>query len=397
VVDTSITMLDEIDSGGGGAGGGTISKWTAAEQAISAVLGAYPAEAQYGLMLFPGAAGECTVGEVVIDVAAGNASLISTELSTTVISGARHTPAGQSLMAASQYNLITENGYANHVIFITDGHQYCSVDGGTHCVTAADCALMGIAPQDCPTCMPQQPDGCYCVQDWPVLGAQALANNNVTTYVVGFGSLVNCQALNQAAIAGGTDLPNCDPVTSCQTGSTVPRCYYQSELPAELTAAFGTIVQQTTITEACVGDCGIAGTRTCTVTGWSACDAPTSIECISTCQTVGTQECINGQLTECSSEVDCVDAGAGAASASGGAGGAGLSGAGGMAAAGGTDTSQGSGTQNAGVAGDPDADSGCGCRTVGPVRPTGLPVGALLLGALGVGWRRCRRSSAALG
>lgn len=91
-------------------------------------------------------------------------------------------------MAASQHAAITDPNFDNYVIFVTDGYQYCSVNGGSGCATAADCTFMGVS--SCPQCLPDQQDGCYCTRNWPVIGTQALADAGVTTYVVGFGDKV---------------------------------------------------------------------------------------------------------------------------------------------------------------------------------------------------------------
>lgn len=379
-------MLGDIPDGAA-----TTTKWAAAQAAVKEVFKAYGDAAQYGLMVFPGKAGQCTTGEVLVDPASGNAASIEQTLQNLVIPANNQTPAGQTLMAASQYAKITDPSYANYVIFVTDGYQYCSINGGTACATAADCTLMG--ETTCPTCLPSQPDGCYCVQDWSVLGATALNNAGVKTFVVGFGEAVNFQALNQTAQAGGTALAGCNP------NATVASCYYQAQNPTDLKTALGTIVTQV-VTSQCTGDCGISGSQTCTVNGWSPCDAPATTSCTSTCNTPGTQQCVSGTLSACSSEVGC---NSGGASGSGGGGGQGNSGgqgnaggqgnvgntggqgataASGGAAASGGGAAVGSGAQDSGD------DGSCGCRTPSraPLRSSGL-----LLGLLGLVWALRRR------
>jgi MYXO-CTERM domain-containing protein len=375
VVDASSSMLAAI---------GDTTKWDAAQDAVATVLGTYPDSAQYGLMVFPGAAGQCATGEVKVDVAASTGSAIVAALANQSIPGNNQTPAGQSLMAASKYALITDPTYDNYVIFVTDGHQYCSVNSGANCVTASDCQAMGVSP--CPTCKPDQPDGCYCVQGWPVLGAQALAGAGAKTYVVGFGEAVNFKALNQTAEAGGTALPNCDP------DATVPSCYFQATMPAELTAAFAAIVQEL-VTESCFGACGIPGERTCTANGWSTCDAPDEVECVSSCDTPGTQKCVNDVLTECSSEAACGGNGGGGAGGAGGVGGGGvIGGTGGAAASGGTGPGGSGAGAKKGIS-SPEEDSGCGCRTASFGAPSGGQLGGWLLTfGLGVAAVRRRRT-----
>jgi MYXO-CTERM domain-containing protein len=381
IMDVSSSMRNTIDDGSGG----TTTKWAAAQSAIHDVLTAYGDAAQYGLMTFPGSAYGCAVGDIQVDVGVGTASSIDSWISGyTPLSGGAYTPAGQTLKTASEYPDITENGYDNYVVFVTDGQQWCDYNDSTYtysCVTEADCALMGISAANCgdsnhiPNCNsdPSSGSGCYCVQDWPVIGTQALTNAGVTTYVVGFGSSVNARFLNEAAYVGGTALPNCDYT------SQSPSCYYQATVSSELTTALGQIMQQV-VTESCQGDCDIEGQRTCTTSGWTDCDAPDMVDCMSSCNTPGTQQCIDDQLTECSSEADC------AAGGSGGTGGSGpTGGTGGTGAYGGTGGSAG------GLSADPEDPGGCGCRLAGQPGSTGLAALGLLAGlGLAVGRRRRR-------
>ncbi|MBI4700753.1 MAG: VWA domain-containing protein [Deltaproteobacteria bacterium] len=375
VLDASASMLTKI-------GNGPQTKWEAAQNAVHQVLATYPDGAQYGLMPYPGPEGQCDVGTVIVDVAAGAAKEIESAIAALDIPSDARTPAGQTLMAAAGYDLITDPGYENYVIFVTDGWQYCSYNGGTSCASAADCTLMNLSP--CPSCNADpNADGCYCVQDWPVLGTKALADAGVATYVVGFGEQVNPKSLNKAAEAGGTALPGCDPQSSD------PSCYYQATAPDELTTAFAAIVQEVVV-EKCKGACGIEGTRTCTANGWSECDAPSTKSCLSSCKTEGTQKCVSGKLTECSSEVDC---GAGGTGGAGGGGGGGVGNAGGTGATGGG--TGGAGNAGTGLSGDgkgsgdAEAEGGCGCRTA-PAAPARAVI-ALLGAALGLMLARRRR------
>ncbi len=343
VVDASSSMLEGIEQ---------TSKWNAAQVAIDAVLTMHGDVAQYGLMTFPGGPGQCSTGEVLIDVAAGTAPNILSTLGGLNIPGNAQTPAGQTLMAASNYALITDPAYANYVIFVTDGHQWCDVNNGAACVSAQDCTDMGIIT--CPTCQPSLPDGCYCVQNWPALGAGALYAAGVSTYVVGFGALVNYRGLNQTADAGGTALPNCDP------DADVASCYFQADMPSELTAALSTIVQQV-VTESCIGPCGIDGERSCTLAGWADCDAPDSVACQASCGLSGTQQCVNDVLTECSSESQCGTGGGSTSSGSGGA----SSGSGGASSSSGTGGASSSSSGQQSDDADPEDTGSCGCRVPG--------------------------------
>ncbi len=391
VVDASSSMLDEIPDGGGG----SVVKWDAAEQAINDVLTAFPGNAQYGLMVFPSLAGACSTGEVLVDVDADTETEVTTTLGTvgqTIPVGGWYTPAGQTLMAASLYPNIIDDGYANYVIFVADGWQWCAVDCSgdpetCNCVTQDDCDLIldnypdpGNPPfSDCPSCNAEG-DGCYCVRSWPVYGTEGLTAAGVTTYVVGFGSGADARTLNQVADVGGTALPGCDPQ------SDDPSCYFQATYPADLTDALESIVQQV-VTDDCLGECDIPGTRTCTASGWSDCDAPSVVDCMSTCDTPGTQECIGGTLTECSSEADCGSGGSAGGGPIAGSGGAEVGGAGGAAATGGATP-----TGGMGGLGNSEQESACGCRTVGRAPTNALGAMAWLLGLLGLRRVRRRRS-----
>jgi MYXO-CTERM domain-containing protein len=364
VVDASSSMLAEIEDPSG-----TTTKWAGAVTAVESVLAAYPNAAQYGLMTFPGAAGQCSIGEVEIDVATGTGPQIVQALGGKSIPANNQTPAGQTLASASSYPLITDPGYANHVIFVTDGYQYCSVANGTACATQSDCTLMGVG--SCPSCLPDANDGCFCIQDWTVLGAEDLASQGVDTFVVGFGEQVNFQALNQTAVAGNTALPGCDPT------STTASCYYQASQPTDLQNALSNIVTQV-VTESCVGPCGIDGSRTCGVDGWSDCDAPAELACTASCGLAGVQTCVNDTLGNCSSEAMCGGGGMGGTPGVGG--GMGTGGIGG-------NPSTPPGDDDGDVI---EEDGGCGCRVVGPADDTNQAAWFALFGLVGAGLRRRR-------
>ncbi len=367
VVDASFSMTNELMG---------VTKWEAAQSAIQAVLDAHGSSAEYGLMTFPGPAGQCSTGQVMVDVAAGTGDTILSTLAGMTLPGNAQTPAGQTLNAAASYAGITDPAHDNYVIFITDGYQYCSVESGTACATAADCTAMGVSP--CPSCLPDATDGCYCVQDWTIRGASALADQGVNTYVVGFGDAVNFRVLNETASVGNTALAGCDPT------STMASCYYQATAPTELTTALSGIVQGV-VTAECSNDCGLLGERTCTLAGWSECDAPSSVACTSSCDTDGTQECVDGSLTECSAEADCgedmgpvsLDAGPEVVDA-----GSDEADAGSETDAGSIPPSDlGTGTTPGG------SDGGCGCRVTAAPRVSQAPLW-LILGFGILLWRR---------
>ena len=80
-------------------------------------------------------------------------------------------------------------------------------------------------------CEGQNIDGCFCVRNWPVLGVEALAKAGVKTFVVGFGDKVDALTLNQAAVAGGDPIPNCDP------NSNEASCYLKADNASELSGS----------------------------------------------------------------------------------------------------------------------------------------------------------------
>ncbi|HQP39076.1 MAG TPA: VWA domain-containing protein [Polyangiaceae bacterium] len=380
VMDSSSSMLNTVSEQNV-----DIVKWDAAQSAVKSVTDAYPDSAQWGLMVFPGPAGGCSTGTVLVDVGLSTGPDIQTQLANIdMSSGSRQTPAGQTLMAAAADPGITAAGKKNYVVFVTDGYQYCSVpavSGPPVCTTSADCAAMNVST--CPTCdscntgssdpaCAGYAGGCYCIRTWPVLGVEALAAAGVKTYVVGFGSNVDAKTLNTAAYEGGTAIAGCDPSAS------TPSCYYKATLPSEFNAALADIVQKVT-TETCTADCGIQGSRACTASGWSDCVAPTEVDCTGPCGASGKQKCVNGALTEC--DAVCEDAGAGgsagAAGAAGAAGSGGAAGAAGKAGSGGSAGSAGKGGASSeddagdgtagGAAAGPESgdDGGCGCRVAG--------------------------------
>jgi hypothetical protein len=227
VVDMSSSMSSSWDGS---------TRWSGLQDAITGALDSYGSDAEFGLMRWPGAAGGCAVGEVVVDIGPGNAAAIESWLTTASVSGGSFSPMGQTLVTAAQYSLLTDPAHHNVVIFLPDGYQYCSVEGGTRCVTQSDCDLMGVS--SCPTCLPDSPDYCYCAQNWPVLGATALRDAGVYTYVVGIDGETSPLYLNQVAFEGGTATDGCDPQ------ATTPSCYTQASTPAELDTAVATAVNQ---------------------------------------------------------------------------------------------------------------------------------------------------------
>lgn len=395
---------------------GGITKWEAVQSAAEAVFAAHGDAAQYGLMTFPGAAGGCAPGDMLVPMGADSGPTIVSALQSLVIPSDNATPAGQTLMKASQLAELPD-----YVIFMTDGWQFCDIDtsGAPRCATSSDCALMGVST--CPTCnscqggtsdpacVGQNADGCYCVRSWPVLGVEALVNVGVTPFVVGFGSATDVVTLNRAGHASGIAPAGCDP------NASTPSCYFQATSPTDLTTALDTIVASL-VTETCTGECGIEGTRQCTSSGWTGCDAPDTVACVTDCGT-GIQTCAQGELSECSTACGAGGTGGSQAGGAGGTGGsqAGGSGGTGGSAAGGTGGSGVSGSAAGGTGGEAASSAGgaagsaangqggsaasanqdvgdegaCGCRQVGASSSGGF--GAIaLFGAALLGLRRRR-------
>ncbi|MCB9584363.1 MAG: VWA domain-containing protein [Polyangiaceae bacterium] len=397
---------------------GGITKWDAVQSAAHAVFQAHGAAAQYGLMTFPGATGGCAAGDVLVSMAPDTGATIESTLANLNIPTDNATPAGQTLVKASQLTDLPD-----YVIFMTDGWQFCDIDtsGAPVCATQSDCTLMGASPcpscNSCqggtsdPNCAGQNADGCYCVRKWPVRGVEALVNAGVVPFVVGFGSATDVVTLNQAGAASGVADPSCDP------NSASPSCYFQATSPNDLTMALDAIVASL-VTETCTGDCGIEGTRQCTSSGWTQCDAPATVACTTACGD-GTQTCVNGELGAC--EPGCATGGAGGGSSGGASSGGASSGgasSGGAANGGsaGTDAggfggdgstnggsggdgttsggsagSAGSGAAGSNGAGDQNVgdDGGCGCRQA-PSAPAGSAGLLVVLGALLFSRRRRR-------
>ena len=357
VVDASSSMKETIEDDGP-------TKWEALQGAVEAITTTHEGTGLFGLMTFPGAAGGCAPGDVQVEPAPYNEGLINESIATLIIPDDAATPAGQTLMRAAS---LLDDSYENHVVFISDGWQYCSVAneaGAPTCALPTDCETMGLdACASCnscqvnsttPSCQGQNADGCHCVRNWPVLGVQALKDAGANTYVVGFGNNVDTQTLNQAAVIGGDPLPDCDP------DSTEPSCFLKATSSGELTDALDAVMLRLTRAP-CQGACGIRGKKKCTLDGWSECQAPQTITCRTECRTEGTQQCVEGELSPCSATCDepsdTTSSGSGGAGGSGGDGGESTtSGTGGAGGEGTTGSTGGAGGGSSGVGGWPDSD-----------------------------------------
>ncbi|MCA9647245.1 MAG: VWA domain-containing protein, partial [Myxococcales bacterium] len=102
---------------------GGMTKWEAVQSAAHAVFQAHGAAARYGLMTFPGATGGCAAGDVLVSMAPDTGSTIESTLAALNIPADNATPAGQTLVKASQLSDLPD-----YVIFMTDGWQFCDID-----------------------------------------------------------------------------------------------------------------------------------------------------------------------------------------------------------------------------------------------------------------------------
>ena len=187
VLDRSGSMNDNI-------GGGT--KWEIAQQAISTLVATHGDSVRFGLMLYPGTnqsgsqGADCGPGAVFIDPAPATASAIDSFLAGAGTTGFG-TPTAEALDILPGYAGLEDTSRANYVLLITDGQSTC---------------------------------------DDPVPSVTALRNEvpEIKTFVVGFGSGVDPNELNDMATAGGT--------AKAQTPY-----YYQADDASSLDAAFASI------------------------------------------------------------------------------------------------------------------------------------------------------------
>ncbi len=236
---------------------GTQTKWSAAVDGLGRVLNAHQARAEFGLITFPHA-GQCSPGQVDVAPALSNRSSILNALTTPPPAAGNYTPMAQTLELAAADPSLTSSAGARHVILITDGWQYC-------------------LPYDPQTRF----DG--------VPAVQALTQQGVTTWVVGFGAEVDPVALNRMAVAANTARPGCNPNN---TDASAPnQCYFQVDNAAELVTALnaiaGSISGETCdgvdndcngevddhLSRSCSNACGV-GAEICHAGNWGACDAP---------------------------------------------------------------------------------------------------------------------------
>jgi hypothetical protein len=167
------------------------SRWQVMLGALEQALDDHSAAARFGLAVFPGTltsggapnpafCGQsyeceveafCEVGDRVVEISGGGASAIPTALNTLDPGGCA--PIGPSLVVHTGYAELAHENALNTILLITDGEEHCS----------------------------QSPNQASAA------GALLAQNPPVYTHVVGFGPLVDADALNAVATAGGTALP----------------------------------------------------------------------------------------------------------------------------------------------------------------------------------------------
>lgn len=188
VLDRSSSMNEDI-------GGGT--KWDIGRDAIADMLATHGDRIRFGLMLYPGLdlpceqGMECGPGTVVVDVGDATADAINTALSdaSTCSFG---TPTAEALTELVGYAGLEDTTRANYILLVTDGQSTC--EDPVPVVTT----LRGEAPE-------------------------------IKTFVVGFGSGVDPNELDDMASEGGTARANGPPL------------YYEADSASSIADAFSTI------------------------------------------------------------------------------------------------------------------------------------------------------------
>lgn len=183
-----LIVLDQSGSMDNTVGGK--SKWDIAVDAVDALVTDLGTSVRFGLVLYPGVGAQCTPGAVSVDVATATGAAITSALASSAPGG--QTPIGDTLAPLVDYPGLEDPQHPGYVLLITDGEETCDGDG-----VAAVTALRNQTPE-------------------------------IKTFVVGFGGGVDPAALNDMAVAGGTELPG-DPK------------YYQADDAASLSAAFADI------------------------------------------------------------------------------------------------------------------------------------------------------------
>ncbi len=171
-------------------------KWSSAVNAINFILNNYSQKARFGLGMFP-SNNDCGSGKIYVNVGDNTSSSIMSTLNSTSPDGM--TPMAASINTMNQYPDLKDPNRRNFLLLITDGADTCAAD----------------------------------VTNDPVKAVTNLYNNiqHVHTYVVGFGSGVDANVLNNMAQAGHT------------ARSTAPY-YYQADNQSQLQQALQEIIER---------------------------------------------------------------------------------------------------------------------------------------------------------
>jgi hypothetical protein len=186
VVDKSGSMDQRLASGD--------RKWPVMRNALNAVVNQYDEGIRFGLMLYP-QGNECSAGTVQSPIAPASAQAISGALAATSPDGG--TPTHTTLTVARSYLQGVQSPGARYVLLATDGEPNCG------------------NPNDF-----QQP-----TVTESVAAIQALRQDGISTFVLGFGGTVNNEPATLQAMA--------------QAGGTGD--YFAANSPAELSTALDAI------------------------------------------------------------------------------------------------------------------------------------------------------------
>ncbi len=255
--------------------------WHWATQALSQLVTTFDGRIDFGLMMFPAPPGQCTAGQINVDVGAGSATDIISALGVAPPYSGNYTPSHQTLDLVASYSPLQDASSQNFVIFISDGWQWCD-------------------PYDPAT------------RFLSVNSVTALKNLGIKTAVIGFYNSVDYLGLNRMAVEGQMPRTGCDTTATFDELQTNPnlRCYQQADNFSELTAALNAIATTITAEECnglddnCDGQIDEGLFRSCTTacgTGIEQCVAGAWTGC--TAQSVRDEVC-NDFDDDCDGEVD---------------------------------------------------------------------------------------------
>lgn len=187
VLDRSGSMLDEIDGD---------TKWDLARDAIAEVTMSYADQVRFGLMMFPGLdqdcdeGNDCGEGNVFVDPAPSTREDI-VDILQDAGTCSFGTPIAESLTPLLDYTGLEDDARPNYILLLTDGNATCDDPVG-------------------------------------VVASLRAETPPVRTFVVGFGSEVDPEQLEDMAVEGGT----------ARQGE---QAYYQADDADGLTTAFAEI------------------------------------------------------------------------------------------------------------------------------------------------------------